>query len=554
MEYVDGLPITRYCDEHGLSISGRLDLFCAVCDAVDHAHRNLVLHRDLKPSNILVTSDGQPKLLDFGIARVLSATKEDEEALTQAAGRMLTPEYAAPEQFRGEAMTTATDVFSLGAVLFELLTGCRPFPARRDRDTLSDRELECEPPSIVTAVTVSESVEEVARVRATDRTRLRRQLAGDLETIVATALRSSVERRYASVEALRQDITRHRQQLPVLARPDTAAYRISRFVRRHRWGVSSASAIALLVLAFAATTLVQAGRIQAQATQLEAERDRARSEADAATRRLIARRGYRASNVQPSAERSHAADTLLSTALAMARDIDAGSVATADAMVKLAAIARGGGEQDRADSLLLGAIAIYRERLGDDHRSVANTRSMLGSALLRRDRPLEAIPLFELALASYQRNAEPPAGLLLTRYHLAVALRDVGRLTESAALFQTTLGDFETRFPPSYILTAHLRHEFSRTLLELGRAVEAEAMLQSAIPVLMRRWGESDLRVDHARVTLARVLTALGRFAEAEEMLGSALQRLEHARGPDDPATRRARHAFAMLQLARPRS
>jgi len=562
MEYVQGLPITRYCDEHRLSISDRLDLFCTVCRAVDYAHRNLVLHRDLKPSNILVTCDGQPKLLDFGIARLLSSAEGgDESMLTRFGPRMLTPEYAAPEQFRGGAMMTATDVYSLGAVLFELLSGRRPFHLRRDRETCTERDLEYEPPSIVAAVAASREGDTdgavhaaaTAKARSTDLARLRRQLAGDLEIIVATALRPAVERRYPSIDAIRQDIMRHQQQQPVLARRDTASYRMSRFVRRHVAGVLSASAIALLVLAFGATAIMQANRIRTQAVRLEAERDRARSAADAATRRLIARGGYRASDAQRPPDGLQSADTLLSLALAVARDIDAGSVATADALVKLAAVVRASGAQERADSLLRSAIEIFRERLGDHHRAVANTRTMLGSALLRRGRPREAIPLFELAMESYGRDPGPPVGLLLSRYRLAVALRGVGRLTESAAMFRTALGDFEARFPPHYTLTANLRHEYGKALFELGRATEAEPMVRQAIPVLSSRWGETDFRVDDVRITLVRVLTALERYAEADAVLGSALQRLEQARGPNDPVTRRARDANVALRQLRSR-
>ena len=770
MEYVEGLPITRYCDEHRLSISERLDLFCAVCRTVEYAHRNLILHRDLKPSNILVTSDGQPKLLDFGIARVLSSTQRGAEStLTQFGARMLTPEYAAPEQFRGEAMTTTTDVYSLGAVLYELLTGRRPFHARRSLEALSERDLECEAPSLSTAVTVSredpvdaeQSIEAAAKARSTDVARLRRQLAGDIETIAATALRNSAERRYASVEALRLDIVRLQQQLPVLARPDTASYRISRFVRRHRVGVLSGCTIALLMLAFGGTATVQAHRIRTQALELEVERDRARSEAAAAgsvsdflvgvfevsdpmaegrgdsirARELLDRgaarietdldgqpelqarmlgvigRAYhnlsrsgraepllqravelhraasgdtseavvaamqQLSEVQmqrgdyagaartlqeamarqeridpddavmpsllaglaavfhmqgdgervaytvgealqrlrklPSAgfaasratlgqlavflsyarewemvedvhrrwvelERSTAgphsealaiaytswaearqrsgrpqtADSVLQLALAMFREVGSRSVAEAGALIKLGSVARTAGAPDRADSLYRAAIEIYRARLGDDNRSLADARAAL-AGLLRRDRPAEAIPLYEAALATYRRDADANQQVALSEWLLSVSMRDAGRVMESAPIFQKALRAFEARFPPDYILTANVRHDFSKALIELDRAAEAEPMLRQVIPVLGKRWGEHDFRVDNARVTLVHALTALERYMEADEMLAGALQRLEQGRGPEDPLARRARDAYVALRQAR---
>ncbi|MGH7573646.1 MAG: protein kinase domain-containing protein [Longimicrobiales bacterium] len=293
MEHVEGKPITRYCDEHRLSIDERLALFCRVCLAVEYAHRNLIVHRDLKPSNILVTPDGEPKLLDFGIAKVLSPDRLDADTttLTAAGTRMFTPEYAAPEQFRDHAITTSADVFSLGAVLYELLAAHRPFGARHNA-TRSERQLEEEAPRVTQALAAPSAappaghappaVDVIAAERSTDPGRLRRQLAGDLETIVATALRPAPERRYASVEALRDDITRHQLQLPVRARPDTAGYRLSRFVRRNRLSLLGAAAVSTIVLGFGATALVQAGQIRRQARDLERERDRARSEALAA--------------------------------------------------------------------------------------------------------------------------------------------------------------------------------------------------------------------------------------------------------------------------------
>ena len=273
MEYVDGLAITLYADEHRLPIDDRLQLFRTVCLALEYAHRNLVVHRDLKPSNILVTSDGQPKLLDFGIAKLLSTPGGEGGALppTDAGARLMTPEYAAPEQFRGGPITTSTDVYGLGAVLFELLAGHRPH--ERPSAEVGVRPREEEPLPLQAAL--SEGAAGIAAARSTDPKRLRRRLAGDLETIVATALRSEPERRYSSVGALREDLRRHQQRLPVKARPDTLGYRASRFVGRHRAPVAGSAAVALLLVAFGVIA-----KLQARA--LEAERDRARQEAAAA--------------------------------------------------------------------------------------------------------------------------------------------------------------------------------------------------------------------------------------------------------------------------------
>lgn len=244
------------------------------------------------------------------------------------------------------------------------------------------------------------------------------------------------------------------------------------------------------------------------------------------------------------------ADSVLQLALATFRKIGSRSVAEADALNKLAGVAHAAGDADRAESLSRAAIEIYRDRLGDDHLSLADARTLLAE-LIRGDRPAEAIPLLEAALATYRRNAEASQLVPLNEWLLATSMRDAGRVTESVPVFQKALRGFEARFPPDYILSANVRRDFGAALIELNRAEEAEPPLRQAIPVLGRRWGEDNYRVDNVRVMLGRALTALGRYAEAEEILAGALDRLEQDRGPDDDLTLRARAAYKALQETR---
>ncbi|AHG88147.1 protein kinase [Gemmatirosa kalamazoonensis] len=250
MEYVAGEPIDRYCDARGLTIEQRLALFVQVCDAVQYAHRHLVVHRDLKPSNILVTATDAVKLLDFGIATLLEEGSDADGRITGTGLVVLTPEYASPEQVRGDPVTMASDVYALGLLLYELLTGSRPF-RRPSRST----------PELLLAV---RDEEPALPSRVAKPARLARRLAGDLDTIVLQALRKEPERRYQSVQALREDVDRYLSGRPVRARGDSLGYRSRKFVRRH---TAAVAAVVLVVLALAGgvvTTTVQARRADAE--------------------------------------------------------------------------------------------------------------------------------------------------------------------------------------------------------------------------------------------------------------------------------------------------
>jgi non-specific serine/threonine protein kinase/serine/threonine-protein kinase len=265
MEYVKGEPITAYCDQHALKLNERLELFRKVCAAVTYAHQNLVVHRDLKPSNILVTAEGEPKLLDFGIAKLLSA--DDDMSFTQTAPglRAMTPEYASPEQVRGERITTASDVYSLGVLLYEVLTGEKPYRLKgRTAEELSRAIVEQEPerPSTAAAAHVASDRRPGRAAPAS--------LDTDLDNIVLMAMRKEPQRRYASAAALAEDIRRHQDGLPVTARPHTYSYRATKFIKRHRAAAVAAALILLAIIGGLITTLWQAG--VARAAQARAEK------------------------------------------------------------------------------------------------------------------------------------------------------------------------------------------------------------------------------------------------------------------------------------------
>jgi eukaryotic-like serine/threonine-protein kinase len=262
MDFVAGKPLTDYCDAKRLSIDERLAIFLEVCDAVQFAHQRLVIHRDLKPDNILVNDDGSPRLLDFGIAKLLrSAEGASPVTVTAPMSRVLTLEYASPEQIRGEPVTVATDVYSLGVILYELLSGSRPhrFATRSPEEVLRVMTEEDPVPPSTAALAHAEPRDNAGR-RADTTERLRRRLSGDLDFVVLKALEKDVARRYGSVEKLALDLRRHVEGLPVLARGHSTAYLVSRFVRRHRRAVLSASMVVLALVAGLAGTTWQARR------------------------------------------------------------------------------------------------------------------------------------------------------------------------------------------------------------------------------------------------------------------------------------------------------
>ncbi len=298
MEHIDGVPLDAYCDRRQLGINARLELFLKVCDAVEAAHRRLIVHRDLKPSNLLVTADGTVKLLDFGIAKLLSDDQQALSVRTRPEERIMTPRYASPEQVRGEPITTASDVYSLGVVLFQLLTGHSPYRL----ETLTDetvarhvREEDPQRPSTVVGLdeeistshgkTLRIDAQEVAESRGLDARTLKSRLSGDLDAIVLKALAKEPERRYLSVERLAQDLRRHQQGLPVEAVAPTIAYRSRRYLQRNALPVAIVSGLFLALVIYALTVSVlldQAEEAKAEALTSEKQAVAARDQAEEA--------------------------------------------------------------------------------------------------------------------------------------------------------------------------------------------------------------------------------------------------------------------------------
>jgi eukaryotic-like serine/threonine-protein kinase len=283
MEYIDGIAIDAFCDSNHLDVTARLKLFQTVCGAVHYAHQNLIVHRDLKPSNILVTAAGTPKLLDFGIAKLLDDRQAARHtlAMTQADIRIMTPDHASPEQVRGQTITTSSDVYVLGVLLYKLLCGSSPFFISSVRLSEIERAIcEKDPPPPSQLVSSDDSLESqsIAESRGTSSNKLRRILNGDLDNIVLMAMRKEPERRYASAQQMASDVQRYLDGMPVIAHRDTVSYRTTKFVKRHWLPVTAGISAAILILAFATTTYLQSSRISAERDRAAQQRERAEHE------------------------------------------------------------------------------------------------------------------------------------------------------------------------------------------------------------------------------------------------------------------------------------
>jgi len=368
MDYVQGTPIDDYSDAHKLSIEERVRLFCRVCAAVHYAHQHQIIHRDLKPSNIFVTPDGTPKLLDFGIAKVFDPLAPAQTlVVTQTGTRRMTPAYASPEQVRGQAVTSATDIYSLGVVLYELLSGHRPYKLKQSTPAEVERAIcEEEPEKLSTAVDRVETVispdgttnttitpELVSQTREGEPEKLRRRLRGDLDNIVLMALQKEPQRRYASVQELADDLQRHLDHLPVRARPSTLTYRASRFVSRHKTEVFAAASL-LFVLAGAGLFTFWEGRRAAEKARAEVYSQRSKG------RRSIAVLGFRnASGRTDTAWVSKALSEMLTTELTAGermRTISGEQVAQAKVNLQI----------PDADSLAPASLSRVFKNLGSD--------------------------------------------------------------------------------------------------------------------------------------------------------------------------------------------
>jgi serine/threonine protein kinase/tetratricopeptide (TPR) repeat protein len=526
MEHVAGTPIDRYCDERRLTLDARLGLFGTVCDAVQYAHQRLVVHRDLKPSNILVTDSGEVKLLDFGIAKLLAPNAAGTGApATRTGARLMTPEYASPEQLRGEAVSTASDVYSLGVLLYELLAGRRPHDTAGQPKLDGARirtEEEITRPSVALA-RATDAAAAAAHARSTSPDRLRRRLTGDLDTIVLAALRAEPERRYGSAEQLGTDVRRHLAGLPVSARRDTWAYRAHTFVRRHRVGVGAAAAIVLLLAASTVTTWLQSARIT-----------RERDKAEQVSGFLVDL--FSAPDPYAGVGREVTARVLLDSGAArVARDLATHPEVRAQLMATMGQAYYGLGLYENARRQLEPALSIRRQLFGEEHVVVLRAANFLAMVELDGGRPAAAESLYRQVLPARRRVHGPrdPA-VARTLNGLALALLAQNRSGESEPLVREALAIDRASGRDPLELGQSLNN-LGRVLADGGDYAAAERAFREAMTLRRDRLGDGHPEVDNAVSNLAGALAGRGELAEATRLMEGVVARKRRSMGASHP-------------------
>ncbi len=542
MEFVAGDPIDAWCDARKLDVAGRVRLFLQVLEAVQYAHANLVVHRDLKPSNILVTGDGQVRLLDFGIAKLLADDETAREThLTQVAGRALTPDFASPEQIRGDPLTTASDTYSLGVVLYELLAGRRPY--RLKIESVAQLELailEAEPGRPSQQIDAA-----VAAARGAEARTLVHALEGDLDTIVLKALAKEPAARDATVAALAEDLQRFLDGRPVLAQPPSFAYRARKFVRRNRVAVGAATAGGLLLLALTGVSLWQAKAARDQAAA--AAREARRAEA-VQTFLLDLFRANSDRQQDPARARNTTARELLDLGTErLQSELKDQPEARAEVMRTLSDMYYELQLDEQASGIERQRVALLKNLYGNDDRRVAEALIALAANLHATAHRDEILPALEEAKRILDANGDTGSRLraeLFTRLaqrHQNISFEKMRGYADEAVRILTA---YETPDEDRMSTALHLA---ARARVQLGEFADGERLYRRSIDELRKSKPVPQVALLQAAVALSEAVAAQQHFDLAIAELRQAGETARETLGPNDPGTIVAESRLAAL-------
>ena len=556
MEYVQGIPITAYCDQNRLTTRERLGLFMHVCEGVQHAHQKAVIHRDLKPSNILVAiQDGKavPKIIDFGVAKATAHSLTEKTMYTELGMLIGTPEYMSPEQaeMSGQNVDTRTDVYSLGAILYELLVGALPFDPRELRragfDEIRRKIREDDPPKPSTKLsTMGDASTSQAQNRRTERQELIRQIRGDLDWITMKALEKDRTRRYGSPSELAADIDRYLHHQPIVARPPSAVYRAKKFVRRHRVGVGVASTLAILLVAFSVTTAVQARRIAR-------ERDRARL----ATQKAEQINAFVVGMLNSADPRTSGRDVTVAAVLdaASARvetELAGQPEVRAAVLATLGTTYEGLGLFAPARKTLQAALDASIAAYGREHVEVARALARLAGVAENEGNLHEAERLGREALGMLGRlGLADGSEAAQVKGNLAVVLKELGKIAEAERFYRDVLAVQRRVEGERSEAVAATLNNLGVLLGQQGDWAGAEPLHREALDIARAVWGPEHPSVAAAMSSLGAVLEEKGDLPGAEALYRNSLALRLKLLGPDHPDVTRSRYALASLLRAK---
>lgn len=559
MEYIEGEPIDRYCDTHKLTIKERIKLFRTVCEAVHFAHQSLIVHRDIKPANVLVTSDRTIKLLDFGIAKLLEPGQADlTDFHTQTGIKVMTPEFASPEQVQVKPITTASDIYALGVLLYKLVTGRRPYRVR----TTSLLEIEriiCETaplhpseavtgkplPAPTNAAEDNFDASAAAQLRARDTGSLRKELTGDLDRIILKALRKEPERRYRSALGFSEDLDNYYQGKPVQARPSTIGYRARKFIQRNKWAVSVLTIALFSVLAGLGIALWQADVART-------ERDIAQSEAA----KTLAVQNYLVDLFEaadPAENRGEEITVreIVDRGIAGLEEGFGGQPEVHIEMLKvLGRVEQALGDFNLSVELLEKALNKSRELYGDEHLNVASAAAMLGEVERWNGNFDSAESLLREALAIRQRLIrEDHSDLAINKDRLARTLEMKGDFEEAELLYGEALEMRERLFGENSDAVSANLNNLGWLLYQMGKQVEAEQTLRRSLQIKNQIMEPPHPAIASNLSNLSVVLRARGYYREAEEFAIQALEQEIKLHGEDHPRVTTALNNRTLILL-----
>lgn len=533
LEYVEGGPITEHCDRNALDVRTRVRLFLDVLSAVAHAHASLIVHRDLKPSNVLVRKDGQVKLLDFGIAKLLAddTTPATATLLTLEAGGALTPQFAAPEQITGAPVTTATDVYALGVLLYLLLTGHHPAgDKQRSPADLVKAIVDTEPPR-PSEITAHRRTDDVAAHALANPEKLSRELRGDLDNIVAKALKKNPAERYGSVAAFADDLQRYLKHEPIGARPDSLSYRTNRFIRRNRVAVGLSTIAMLAIIAGTAATLIQARTARHQRDAALRERDRANRIAEFMAGMF---------KVSDPRERVGSAVTAREVLDQASKDIRSGLSKDPEQqgrmMYEMGTAYLNLGLYSRAQSLFEGSLKLESASLGSENSETLRTTQQLGWTLFQEGHLAEAESLQRKVYDARRRLLAPEDDDTLSiTSDLANNLDAQGNHTEAEKLEREVLNRRRSTLGPEDVHTLGSLDTLALILLGENRLAEADELESQAVATQRRLHGDENLDTIHYMMNQQAIEGQMGRDTEAS--LRQLLELQRRVLGPNQPET-----------------